>query len=90
MSVMGLHPYVVALVGDLYPAESVATLDATYAHLVAGLRTLPRRMVGDPLDDAFQVVKDKLHETFDIRGLFRVLDIKLDGMEGDLSRGWTG
>ena len=41
----------------------------------------------DPLDDAFQVVKDKLHETFDIRGLFRVLDIKLEGMEDDLSRG---
>jgi len=32
-------------------------------------------------------VKDKLHETLDIRGLFRVLDIKLDGMEGDLGKG---
>lgn len=87
MSVMGLHPYVVALVGDLYPAESVAKMDAAYARMVAGLRTLPKRMVADPLDDAFQVVKDKLHETFDIRGLFRVLDIKLEGMEGDLSTG---
>jgi hypothetical protein len=87
MSVMGLHPYVVALVGDLYPAESVKKMDDTYAAMVAELRTLPRRMVADPLDDAFQVVKDKLHETFDIRGLFRVLDIKLEGMEGDLSAG---
>ncbi|HEX5870474.1 MAG TPA: hypothetical protein VFY65_08665, partial [Longimicrobium sp.] len=85
--VLGLHPYVVALVGDLYPTESVAVLDATYARMVAELRTLPKRMVADPLDEAFDVVKDKLHETFDIRGLFRVLDIKLEGMEGDLSTG---
>jgi hypothetical protein len=87
MGVMGLHPYVVALVADLYPTESVAVLDATYARMVARLRTLPQELVAEPLDEAFEKVKDKLHETFDIRGLFRVLDIKLEGMEDDLSRG---
>jgi hypothetical protein len=87
MGVMGLHPYVVALVGDLYPAETVAQLDATYARMVARLRTLPQQLIAEPLDAAFDKVKDKLHETFDIRGLFRVLDIKLEGMEGDLSQG---
>ena len=85
--VMGLHPYVVALVGDLYPTNSVETLDATYARMVARLRTLPRELIAQPLDGAFSKVKDKLHETFDIRGLFRVLDIKLEGMEDDLSAG---
>jgi hypothetical protein len=87
MGVLGLHPYVVALVGDLYPAETVAKLDATYGRMVARLRTLPQELVAEPLDAAFGKVKKKLHDTFDIRGLFRVLDIKLDGMEGDLSKG---
>ncbi|HEV3049767.1 MAG TPA: hypothetical protein VGX50_05630, partial [Longimicrobium sp.] len=39
--VMGLHPYLVALVGALYPAESVARLDASYAELIEKLRGLP-------------------------------------------------
>ncbi len=87
MGVMGLHPYVVATVGELYPAETVQRIDDSYAKLVARLRTLPDELVREPLDDAFDTVKDKLRETFDIRGIFQVLDIKLEGMEGDLSQG---
>jgi ElaB/YqjD/DUF883 family membrane-anchored ribosome-binding protein len=87
MGLTGLHPYVVATVGELYPEETVQRIDRTYAALIARVRTLPNELIAEPLDDAFDAVKDKLRETFDIRGLFQVLDIKLEGMEGDLSRG---
>jgi uncharacterized protein YdcH (DUF465 family) len=87
MGLMGLHPYVVSLVGDLYPEETVRRIDRTYANVVARLRTLPRETIQEPLDEAFDTVKEKLRDTFDIRGIFRVLDIKLEGMEGDLGAG---
>jgi hypothetical protein len=87
MGLQALHPYVVEMVGQLYPAETVARVDKTYATMVDKLRWLPITHVQEPLDEAFDVVKTKLHETFDIRGLFRVLDIKLEGMEDDLSVG---
>lgn len=87
MGIQALFPYALEMVGQLYPTETVERIDKSYAALVARLRTLPATLLKEPLDEAFGAVKDKLHETLDIRGLFRVLDIKLDGMEGDLSRG---
>jgi len=87
MGLQALHPYVVEMVGQLYPAETVARIDKTYVTVVDKLRWLPISHVQRPLDGAFDEVKTKLHETFDIRGLFRVLDIKLEGMEDDLSLG---
>lgn len=87
MSLQGLHPFVVEQIANLYPQETVDRVDALYADLVTRVKTLPEELVRKPLDDAFRQVKGKLHETFDIQGIFRVLDLKLDGMEGDLSQG---
>ncbi|HET7462409.1 MAG TPA: hypothetical protein VFJ82_14245, partial [Longimicrobium sp.] len=87
MGIQALFPYALEMVGQLYPTETVERIDKAYVELVARLHTLPAKLLKEPLDEAFGKVKDKLHETLDIRGLFRVLDIKLDGMEGDLSKG---
>lgn len=87
MGIQALFPYAVEMVGQLYPTETVERIDKAYVELVARLHTLPAKLLKEPLDEAFGRVKDKLHETLDIRGLFRVLDIKLDGMEGDLGKG---
>jgi hypothetical protein len=87
MGLQALHPYVVEMVGQLYPAETVERIDRSYLTVVGRLRWLPVTHVQEPLDAAFDTLKTTLHETFDIRGLFRVLDIKLEGMEDDLSVG---
>jgi hypothetical protein len=87
MGLQALFPYAVEMVGQLYPTETVERIDKSYAALVARLKAAPAMLLKEPLDDAFEEVKDKLHETLDIRGLFAVLDIKLNGMEGDLSKG---
>lgn len=87
MGLMGLHSFVVEQVGNLYPQDAVKRIDTLYVGIVAEVKRLPDRMVRAPLDEAFVEVKDKLRATFDIQGIFRVLDIKMDGMEGDLSAG---
>ena len=38
-------------------------------------------------DDAFNEVKTTLLDTFDIKGIFDVLDVKIAGMDEDLSLG---
>ncbi|HEU4453765.1 MAG TPA: hypothetical protein VFR81_11940, partial [Longimicrobium sp.] len=87
MGLQALHPYVVEMVGQLYPAETIARIDKSYLTVVGRLRWLPITHVQEPLDATFDTLKTTLHKTFDIRGLFRVLDIKLEGMEDDLSVG---
>ncbi|HEU4561829.1 MAG TPA: hypothetical protein VFS20_28650 [Longimicrobium sp.] len=87
MGLQALFPYAVEMVGQLYPTETVERIDKSYVALVAKLKSAPAMLLKEPLDEAFEEVKDMLHETLDIRGLFAVLDIKLDGMQGDLSRG---
>ncbi|HWK89800.1 MAG TPA: hypothetical protein VNP72_07385, partial [Longimicrobium sp.] len=83
----GLHPYVVETVAHLWPEETVARVDKLYADILADIRTLPDRLIRAPLDEAYAKVKAKLKETFDIQGIFRVVDLKIDGIEGDLSKG---
>ena len=87
MSLQGLHPFVVEQIANLYPQETVDRVDRLYVDLVTRVKGLPDELIRKPLDDAFLQVKGKLHETFDIQGIFRVLDLKLDGMEGDLAQG---
>jgi hypothetical protein len=87
MGLQELHPFVVEQIANLYPEETVKRIDDFYVEMVGEFKALPDRMIKKPLDEAFGKVKGKLKETFDIQGLFRVLDVKLGGMEGDLSQG---
>ncbi|HET7228991.1 MAG TPA: hypothetical protein VFJ16_03280 [Longimicrobium sp.] len=87
MGLQALFPYAMEMVGQLYPTETVERIDKAYVSLVAKLHTLPAKLLKEPLDEAFGVVKDKLHETLDIRGLFSVLDVKMNDVDKDLSKG---
>ena len=87
MSIQSLHPYIVEQISMLYPDKTVQRLDEIYTGIVEKIKQLPKQMIGDPLDDEFNKIKTILKENFDISGIFSVIEIKMDGLDEDLSAG---
>ena len=87
MSTQSIHPYIVEQVANLYPEASIKKLDDIYAGVIAKIKELPQELIKEPLDQTYEAIKQALIGKFDIVGLFNVLEIKLDGMDEDLSRG---
>jgi hypothetical protein len=87
MSLQSLHPFIVEEIAHLYPEETVKRLDAIYKIIIDKIKGLPDQLIRRPLDDEFNKIKQILHKTFDIEGLFNVIDIKLAGLDGDLEKG---
>ncbi len=87
MSVQSLHPYIVAQISMLYPEKTVRRIDLIYSEVIEKLKKLPKQMIADPLDDEFDKIKAILKANFDISGIFNVIEIKMDGIDEDLSTG---
>lgn len=87
MSLQSLHPFIVEEIAHLYPEETVKRLDVIYKIIIDKIKGLPDQLIRRPLDDEFNKIKQILHKTFDIEGLFNVIDIKLAGLDGDLEKG---
>ncbi|MFZ6028606.1 MAG: hypothetical protein ACOYYS_12890 [Chloroflexota bacterium] len=87
MSLQSLHPFIVENVAHLYPQDTVDKLDGIYTKTVEKVKALPRQLIADPLDDEFAEIKAILKANFDISGIFAVLEIKVDGLDEDLSQG---
>lgn len=87
MSLQSLHPFIVAQIGKLYPEDVVLKIDTTYLKIVEKIKGLPKKLIQEPLNDEYNVIKEKFHENFDIEGIFKVLKLKLDGMDEDLELG---
>jgi len=89
MSLQSLHPYIREQISQLYPEKTVIELDKTYQEILDKVKQLPDQMVRAPLDEEFQKIKATLKENFDIASVFKMLNIKLDEMDDDLSEGLT-
>ncbi len=87
MSLQSLHPFIVEQVADLYPETVVQTLDTTYVKIVDKIKGLPSQLIQQPLDNKYNELKTMFLDHFDIEGIFRVLEVKLDGMDEDLELG---
>ncbi len=87
MSLQSLHPFIVEQVEQLYPDALVKQLDVTYLKIVEKIKGLPKQLIQIPLDNKYNELKEMFLEHFDIEGIFRVLEIKLDGMDEDLELG---
>ncbi len=87
MSVMSLQPFIVVEISQLYPEDTVKRVDDIYVKIVDKVKTLPDQLIRGPLDDTFNQIKAILKENFDISGIFTVLDIKVAGLDQDLSQG---
>lgn len=87
MSLQSLHPFIVENVAHLYPQDTVDKLDGIYTNTIEKVKTLPKKLIADPLDDTFNDIKEILKANFDISGIFDVLEIKVDGLDEDLSQG---
>ena len=87
LSIQSIHPLIVQNVAHLYPEETVAQLDAIFLGILDKVRALPDKLIKEPLDDAFNKIDAVLKKTFDISGIFTVLEIKLDGIDKDLGQG---
>ncbi len=87
MSLQSLHPFIVRQVAKLYPKEVVDRLDETYIGIVDKVKELPERLIQRPLDEKYNELKTTFQENFDIEGIFKVLQVKLDGLDEDLELG---
>lgn len=87
MSLQSLHPFIVAQIEQLYPQELVERLDETYLKIVDKVKLIPQKLIQEPLDDKYNELKTLFQENFDIEGIFKVLQVKLDGMDEDLELG---
>ena len=87
MSLQSLHPFIVEQVSRLYPEELVQGLDGVYLGIVDKVKALPERLVQKPLDEKYEELKKMFFEHFDIEGVFKVLQVKLDGLDEDLELG---
>jgi hypothetical protein len=87
MSIQSLHPFIVEQISRLYPEELVQRLDDTYLRIVDNIKAMPVRLIQMPLDDKYNELKAMFFEYFDIEGIFKVLLVKLDGMDEDLELG---
>ncbi|MEM9337541.1 MAG: hypothetical protein AAGA66_02350 [Bacteroidota bacterium] len=87
MSIQSLHPFIVAQIARLYPQGLVNRLDSTYAGIVDKIKRMPKELIQEPLDDQYNVLKEQFQEHFDIEGIFKVLQVKLDGLDDDLELG---
>ncbi len=87
MSLQSLHPYIVEQIADLYPRQTVQRLDNTYSGVVEKVKQLPDQLIRVPLGDTFEEIKQVLKDNFDIAGIFTVLEVKMDGIDEDLSEG---
>ena len=87
MGVQSIHPFIVAMVATLYPKDTVLKLDGICIDMVKKIEQLPKQMIEEPLNDEFNTLKVIFKETFDISGLFNDLEIKVNGMDEDLSQG---
>ena len=87
MSLQSLQPFVAETVAQLYPLATVQSLDAAYGKLAEKIKGLPDQLIRAPLDDEFGKIKRIMQQNFDIAGLFAVLEIKLNGMDGELAQG---
>jgi hypothetical protein len=87
MSLQSLHPFIVENIAHLYPEQTVQRLDAIYLGVVTKVKQLPDQLIRAPLDDEFNKIKLVLKQNFDISGIFAVLEIKMDGLDEDLSQG---
>ncbi|HEY1011734.1 MAG TPA: hypothetical protein VGE07_03460, partial [Herpetosiphonaceae bacterium] len=87
MSLQSLHPFILEEIAHLYPEETVARLDDIYLKIIAKVKQLPDQLIRRPLDDEFKKIKTTLRQSFDISGLFTVLELKMDGLDEDLEAG---
>ena len=87
MSIQSLHPFIVEQISRLYPEELVQRLDETYLGVVDKVKAMPERLIQKPLDEKYEELKNMFFEHFDIEGIFKVLQVKLDGMDEDLELG---
>ncbi|HAA21118.1 MAG TPA: hypothetical protein DCP28_21025 [Cytophagales bacterium] len=87
MSLQSLHPFIVAQIEQLYPQELVERLDETYLKIVDKVKLIPQKLIQEPLDEKYNELKKLFQENFDIEGIFKVLQVKLDGMDEDLELG---
>ncbi|NTW00859.1 MAG: hypothetical protein HGA19_06045 [Oscillochloris sp.] len=87
MSLQSLHPFIVENVAHLYPEQTVQELDKIYLATLDKVKKLPDQLIRAPLDDEFNKIKQVLKENFDIAGVFKVLEIKIDGLDEDLAQG---
>lgn len=87
LGLLSLHALIVQNVAHLYPEQTVQQLDDLYTGILDKVRGLPDQLIRQPLDDEFNKIKAVLKQSFDIAGIFAVLQIKLDAIDGDLSTG---
>jgi hypothetical protein len=87
MSIQSMHPFIVEQISRLYPEELVQGLDVTYLNIVDNVKAMPEKLIQKPLDEKYKELKKMFFENFDIEGVFKVLQVKLDGMDEDLELG---
>jgi hypothetical protein len=87
MSLQSLHPFIVQQIDQIYPETLIAQLDVVYLGVVEKIKQIPKEYIQKNLDALYRKVKDEFMKTFDLEGIFRVLQVKLDGMDEDLATG---
>lgn len=87
MSLQSLHPFIIAQMEQLYPEAEIEALDRVYTNIVDKVRQIPELLIKVPLNETYTDLKNLFQEKFDIEGVFKVLQVKLDGMDEDLEHG---
>ncbi len=87
ISKQSLYGFILKQLAGLYPEQSLKRLDRLHRQVVTDIKALPQQLIQEPLDEEFDRLKRTLAGSFDIRGIFTTLNVKLEGVDDDLELG---